>query len=89
MAEDLFYMQNGTCGNCMCWWAKGRSGYTTDISKAHVFTREEARSQHFNRKEDVPWPKSYIDSITTPHVDVQDTDFRKAKRGRRALRRKI
>lgn len=58
-------------GNDMVFWAKGKSGYTTNVHEAHIFTEEEAFSQHRTRNSDVPWPKAYIDSKTRPAVDFQ------------------
>jgi len=67
-----FYLQDkrGYVGNDMLFWANG-GGYTTDVSKAEVFTQERAFNQHRSRPTDVPWPKDYIDSKTRPAVDHQ------------------
>jgi ribosomal protein S27AE len=74
----LFYMQDsrgsGCVGNDILWWAKERKGYTTDITKAHVFTLEEAQGQHNSRETDIPWPKEYIDERVRPVVDIQKCD---------------
>lgn len=71
--DELFYLQDSRSyvGNDVLWWAKEGKGYTTDLSKAHVFTKEEALSQHNDRETDIPWPKSYIDQKTRPAVDMQ------------------
>lgn len=53
------------------WWAKGGNGYTTDLSKAETYTRENAQRLHDCRPTDIPWPKSYIDGKTRPAVDMQ------------------
>lgn len=68
-----FYLQDsrGYVGNDVLWWAKGGNGYTTDLSKAHIYTREEAQRQHDMRRTDIPWPKAYIDGKTRPAVDMQ------------------
>ena len=58
-------------GNDMMWWAKGGKGYTSDLSKAEVFTKEAADRQHQCRDTDLPWPKEYIDNKTRPAVDFQ------------------
>lgn len=55
-------------GNSMMWWAK--SGYTTDIKKAHVFTLNAARKASC-RNTDCLWPKEYIDLHITSNVDTQ------------------
>lgn len=83
--SDLFYMQDsrgsGTVGNDILWWAKDGMGYTTDITKAHVFTKEEAQGQHNCRETDIPWPKDYIDQRIRPVVDIQKCDRSVAIRG--------
>lgn len=80
-SETHFYMQNGVSGNAIMWWAKGRSGYTTDIERAHVFTKEEAIGQHRTRIEDKPWPKGYIDQRLKSFVDSQQCNLKEALRG--------
>ncbi|MCA8328908.1 hypothetical protein [Burkholderia cepacia] len=69
----LFYVQDSRSfvGNDVLWWAQGGSGYTTDLRKAHVYTREEAQARHNERATDIPWPKDYIDSKWRPAVDFQ------------------
>jgi hypothetical protein len=69
---DEFYLQDSRSyvGNDMAFWAKA-GGYTTDVSKAEVFTKERAVSQHQMRETDIPWPKAYIDARTRPAVDFQ------------------
>ena len=71
--EDMYYLQDsrGYVGNDMLFWAKDGKGYTTDISRAHVYTKGDAVSQHNCRETDIPWPKSYIDARTRPAVDMQ------------------
>lgn len=70
---DGWYLQDtrSYVGNDVLWWAKDGKGYTTDVSKAHVFTREEAFSQAAMRGVDRAWPKAYIDGKTRPAVDMQ------------------
>lgn len=71
--RDLFYLQDsrGYVGNDMLWWAKGGCGYTTDLRKAEVYTRDKALRQHHCRESDIPWPKEYIDDRARPAVDMQ------------------
>jgi hypothetical protein len=68
-----FYLQDSRSyvGNDVLWWARGGNGYTTDVSKAHVYSYEEAQQMHRSRPTDVPWPKGYIDAKTRPAVDMQ------------------
>jgi len=70
---DKFYLQDSRdfVGNDMLFWAKNAQGYTTDLRKAHVFTKVNALKQHQCRETDIPWPKDYIDARTRPAVDVQ------------------
>lgn len=68
----LFYLQDSRdyVGNDILFWATG-GGYTTDVSKARVFTLDAAQRQHNMRETDIPWPKEYIDARTRPAVDMQ------------------
>lgn len=70
---DLFYLQDSRSyvGNDMLFWAKKGNGYTTDVSKAEVYTLAKAQSMHNSRNTDIPWPKSYIDAKTRPACDMQ------------------
>ena len=73
MSAPLFYLQDSRSyvGNDVLWWAKAGNGYTTDLSKAQVFTKDEAQQHHDARSTDIPWPKDYIDGKTRPAVDMQ------------------
>lgn len=64
-------------GNDVLFWAKG-GGYTTDVSKAQTFSREEAFRLSAMRDTDRPWPKAYIDGKTRPAVDMQYIKHREA-----------
>jgi len=70
---DEYYLQDSRdlVGNDMLFWAKNGQGYTTDLRKAHVYTKDEAVKQHQCRETDIPWPKEYIDAKTRPAVDCQ------------------
>jgi len=74
--DRLFYLRDDrqVVGNCLLWWAKGRSGYTCNLDNAHVFTEKEAFEQHRSRKTDRPYPKDVIDGIAIRHVDHQVVD---------------
>ena len=71
--KDEYFLQDSRSyvGNDVLWWAKDFKGYTTDLSKAHVFTKKQAYAQHRQRDEDIPWPAEYIRSVTRPAVDFQ------------------
>ncbi len=74
--EGQFYLQDSRTyeGNDILFWAKDGKGYTTDTSKAHVYTRDGAFRQHEGRETDVPWPKDYIDARVRPAADMQYCD---------------
>lgn len=81
--SDLYYLQDNRSyvGNDILFWAKDGSGYTTDISKAETYTKEDAISHHQSRESDVPWPKDYIDARTRPAVDMQYVEIELALKG--------
>lgn len=87
---NQFYLQDSRSyvGNDMVFWAQDGKGYTTDVSKAHVFSQEKALSQHRARSTDVPWPKAYIDAATRPAVDTQHTNITTALEGTGIVLRK-
>lgn len=70
---DEFYLQDSRSfvGNDMLFWAKDGKVYTTDLSKAEVYSRADALAQHHSRNSDIPWPKAYVDGKTRPAVDFQ------------------
>lgn len=78
MAE-LYYLQDSRdyVGNCMLFWAVD-GGYTSDVSKAEVMTKEVAVSRNEDRESDIPWPKEYIDARTAPRVDHQYVNRKEA-----------
>ena len=78
--ETEFYLQDNRSyvGNDILWWAKDGKGYTTDLSKAEVYTKDDAVRQNESRETDVPWPKTYVDSRTRPAVDMQYVDIETA-----------
>lgn len=71
--SGTFYLQDSRSfvGNDVLWWAKGFNGYTTDLSKAEKFTKDDAVRMHQARRSDIPWPCAYIDARTRPAVDFQ------------------
>lgn len=70
---EFFFLQDsrGYVGNDVLWWAKDGNGYTTDLSKAQTYTKDEAQRMHEARFTDIPWPKHYIEAKTRPAVDMQ------------------
>jgi len=73
VVRDAYYLQDkrSWVGNDMVFWAKDGNGYTTDLRKAHVYTRAEAEAQQRQRDTDIPWPKAYVDSKSRHAVDMQ------------------
>lgn len=71
--NDKYYLQDSRSyvGNDMLFWARGGNGYTTDLSKAEVYSKDDAVKQHRGRETDIPWPKAYIDVRWRPAVDMQ------------------
>ena len=68
-------------GNDVLWWGRNGNGYTTDVSKAGVYTREEAFRIAASRGADRAWPKAYIDGKARPAVDFQHINHDDAMRG--------
>ncbi len=68
-----FYVRDSRSyvGNCVLWWAKGRSGYTTHLDEAHVFTEEEAAAAQRNRETDVAMPVRAARAAASMQVDAQ------------------
>lgn len=67
-----FYLQDSRnyTGNDLMFWALA-GGYTSDVSKAEVFSLESAQRQNRDRPTDIPWPCGYINTHTRPAVDMQ------------------
>lgn len=78
-----FYLQDSRSyvGNDMMFWAKGGNGYTTDIDKAQIYTRDEAVKMHTARPSDKPWPVAYINARWRPAVDMQYCKIADALKG--------
>ncbi len=76
----MYYLQDTRqiLGNDLVWWAQDSRGYTTDVSKAHVFTKAQAYNQHRCRETDLPWPKAYIDKRVHPVADSPYVDHQAA-----------
>ena len=65
--ENLYFIYNGYSGNDCLFWAKDSAGYTTDVRKAELFTREQAFFQFKMRDgEDRPIPyRTVMDNMHT------------------------
>ena len=69
-----YYLQDSRSfnGNYMMFWAKDCRGYTSDIRKAHVFTRDEAFKMHKDRETDIPRDCLSVQRLVRHCVDYQD-----------------
>lgn len=64
--RDLYYIEDTRegAGSFRIWWGPERSGYTTRLDRAGVYTKAEAASIAKIRGTDVPRLKSDIDAIS-------------------------
>lgn len=84
--QQLYYLQNGYVGNAVLWWAKDKCGYTTDLSKAGKYTKEEC--QAIIRLGDRPeraWPVEHIDKHPVAKIVTVDAQYLDRKHSRRWL----
>lgn len=80
--NDMFYVQDSRqyVGNSVLWHALNGGGYTTDIKKAHKYTKDEIIKQFSNcRYSDIIWSAKHIDANVSYHVDAQNLDFKYKK----------
>ncbi len=75
--SDTYYVQDASqyLGNLVFWWGKNNNGYTTYISNAEIYTKQEIikRFTNFN-KEYVVWNSKHVEENITRHVDIQNLD---------------
>tara|TARA_R110000737_G_scaffold190788_1_gene212370 strand:- start:30 stop:641 length:612 start_codon:yes stop_codon:yes gene_type:complete len=71
--SDLFYLQDSraSLGSQAMFWALNGCGYTSNVSKAQSYTKEQAQSQHNSRLTDVPLMCSLVNELTDLGVDCQ------------------
>ena len=71
--EEMYYIQDSRSfiGNSVIWWGIDSKGYTTDISKAGKYTKDEAFTICKNRDTDIAWLCSHVDKNIKQHVDMQ------------------
>lgn len=78
--EELFYVQDARryVGDCVLWWGKERSGYTTELGDAGLYTADEVA--RMTRETDVPWPRRVVEraAARTAHVRA---DYLRAEAG--------
>ena len=71
----MYYIQNkerGYVGNCILWWRKKDSGYSTKLSQAKKFSKKEAKEICGNNKGFVMWKCKYTEDRAELTVDMQD-----------------
>ncbi len=72
--KDRFYFacMRDNVGSNVSFHCKDGKGYSTDISRAHVYTREEAQQAwEFGREFEVPLSADHVDAVAVLHVDHQ------------------
>jgi len=72
--KDLYYIQNGYVGNAILWWAIDGKGYTTEISKAGKFTKDEAK-KIIQRPQDVAWLCKHVDRNDKAKKTIVDSQY--------------
>lgn len=85
--SNLYLIQDSRSyvGNCVLWWGPNRCGYTTDITEAGLYSKEEAEQQHRERATDIPRKHSDVVPLARLSVDMQRLP--KVTRKRAAKRR--
>lgn len=82
--EQLYYLQNGYVGNAVLWWGQNKCGYTTDLSKAGKYTKEECKQvTRLAGRTERAWPVEYVDKhpqAVVVTVDAQYLDRNKSRK---------
>lgn len=67
----MYYIQDARqyVGNCVLWWGKDGSGYTTHLDEAGLY--DEAYVKSLDRHTDVPWPEHLVKAAASVQVDTQ------------------
>lgn len=70
--DTMFYIQNGYVGNSVSWWRLNSCGYTTDITNAQKYTKQEVLEKFVaGREEDIIWCADHVLKNIVQHVDAQ------------------
>lgn len=72
--KDRFYLAciGRNTGSNTGFHAQNGKGYTTDVSKAHIYSREEVQKKwDFGREEDQPISADHVDDVAIWKVDCQ------------------
>lgn len=72
MSSSIFVLRDSRsdCGGNAMFWPTG-GGYTTDLTKAAHYTKEQAERQHKSRPTDIPLPLEALQKLTRITVDHQ------------------
>ncbi len=79
MNSNKFYIQDKRqyIGNSIAWWAKGGNGYTTNIDRAEIFTKEDAVELATDGSGKYrAWSCDHVNEHISRHVDMQHVDYR-------------
>lgn len=70
--DKLFYVQDSRqyVGNAVVWWELNGNGYTTDISKAQIYTYEQIQKFQL-RETDIIWESTHVENAIRIYVDMQ------------------
>jgi len=87
-----FYIRDGrrVDGNCALWWKPERSGYTTDVREAGLYTAEQAQKicdAPSSDRRDIAYPQEVVERAARLHVDLEEADALIPKEGPSAASR--
>lgn len=71
--DRQYLLQNSNINqdNLVFFWGKNAEGYTSDLSKAHLFNYEEVMAQHAKRTSDIP---HHVDAMQSIGANVVNRD---------------
>lgn len=81
--ETQFYLRDtrSNTGSSCTFWAKEARGYTTNLDRAEIFTKEQAQKYADEQRHFIPLSKTRVDEVATVRVDMQylklNVDFSK------------
>jgi hypothetical protein len=87
-SDACFYVLDArtVVGNCAMWWCPNGQGYTCDITKAGLYTKERCASM---RLSDVPIHRDVVTGLIVQHVKLDHLrqagaldDYERRKQGR-------
>jgi len=72
--DEYYYVQDkrSYVGNAVLWWAQDNRGYTTDLNRAHKYTKQDIVKQFARKREtDIVWRASHVENAVREYVDGQ------------------